>query len=380
MPSHFCQAGGRLVGADELISSEPSAYGHEAAGLYIGCSSLRCRECDGVVKQQAGLRDLENLRQHLTALAEQKDWASLPFFEASASTRIYACACHAWAEASSRFLDDREDDDPIPAPVPPWRCGGHPVAKLPITVDGESIDVDTDWNALVQRVADGWVPRIATATERDLRVTWLTKLYSWLLDTPSAAFLSRAVAEEGVTDREGAAGQAMLFFRRFPRADGFEMVLKLAEASGATTGLEYRYARRMGSAAPRDALIARLESAGEELDATDRDVVAVLRADLLDESIPVASSLLIAVARDDAEWLAWSAPRVVTAHPELTESLLETLRALQHEDLVVIAGVALARNVPASRDRLARWLAALEQAGASYTLVIDQSLRSATPR
>jgi hypothetical protein len=290
MTTHFCQRGGLLTGDKQDLPDEPAAYAFGFARAHVGCNHVRCSACGERVRSLAGVKGPDALRPHLKALAATEDWLTLPGFSPSDGTRLYACSCHAWAEDSSHWLDDPDNDDLFPVPLPAWRCAGHPTATLPMTIDGERIDGETDWLALVARVADGWAPPAARPLEAEQPISWLIKLYAWLLDTPTANALSRAIADVGATEREGAAGQAIAFFRRFPRAAGFEIVLRCAEASGIDTPWAYRHADRYHHASPRDALVARREQMDNTLDDLDERVLRCLADAEKEDDAPPAET------------------------------------------------------------------------------------------
>lgn len=353
MSLNFCDLGGFVVAPPAPVPVDPSDY--KTGPLRLGCSRLRCQSCGAQVNSQAGI-DCPDVADHLEELAGAADWTTLSCVRPFAPGRLYACRCLGWLETSMHACDPPDPDESAGDPTLPWRCEGHPPAVLPIVVDGERISVDTDFDALVDRVLGGWSPPESPAPCPWMPTVWLYRLRRWLAPLPESDTLARAVARRLVDPVRR--GGALAYFCGFPRDPGFEMVLALGTTADALfersqsqvaggSGVEYW---------PAWALRCRLFSVRGDPDAFDQIALQLLEDALLRGDARLDAEDLNAIATADGPWLAHNAAAIARAAPSRTLAVLESLRSRGRPELVVVAGVALAGEPAADRTALRRWL------------------------
>ena len=375
MVLHYCEDGGWVVAADITVPNDPTDYRSGAA--ILGCSNLRCARCGAPVRNQAGI-ECPGLQAHLEQLAETPDWATLPFVRPFGPGRLYACLCLGWLEASFHACDDPEPDASAGDPSLPWRCDGHPVATLPVTVDGEVIDADTDIAALVRRVLGGWSPDASPPPSPWSPTAWLHRLRRRLADLAVASQLAKAVAL-CLDDPLRRAG-AIAYYCGFPRDPGFARVVALAAGPG---GLFLRSPTVVedGEAMeywPAWALRCRLFSVRGKLDALDRAALAQLQEALLRGDAGLEPEDIDGVRSVAGPWLAEQAGAIARADLSRTIPILQSLKDLEDHALIVIAGVALAAELGADHAALREWLADWPNRNEPYAGPIEVALERAS--
>jgi hypothetical protein len=152
MTRHYCGNGGYVGGAHVIVPDDPTDY--QAGSMVSGCNNLRCTTCGQPVRHRVGV-ECAKVRSRLKALAETADWSTLPYVTPFPPARLYACQCTGWLEVALHACQDPDPDPTAGDPVLPWRCDGHPVATLPMEIDGVPFAEDTDYDALVTRVLGG---------------------------------------------------------------------------------------------------------------------------------------------------------------------------------------------------------------------------------
>lgn len=340
----FCPDGGWVV-AENPVPADPSDVWTARAGDVFGCNRLVCGACGAAVRQAPNLSHRRGIKKHLGTLASTDDWSTLPFLEPGYGSRLYACGCRTHV-AHTRQRCDAPDFDPLTDVQLPWACAGHPAPTLPLELEGVRIDAGTDLAALVGRVVGGWAPEAATAIWRGIPATWLARLYTRLDGLDEGEVVARAVASHLGDAEEEHVGAALFFFRWFPEAPDAEAVLDLADAAGATTPFAYPSWSEGAHEIPAHALAARLVlTSGAE-----RRAVLHLRGAVQATEVEVEPTLIRALALHDGEWLARSAAGVAR-NPEAASKILYALRDTGQDELVVIAGVALASEA-GMRDTL----------------------------
>lgn len=374
MPN-FCSYGGTLVAGDHWLPTDPSDYSHWTARDGFGCNNLRCPRCGEAVRDEPDMRlshKVELPGDHCRVLSTTSDWTGIPWVEQVPSIRLYACSCHAWAEATGTRIDppDREYGDP----VFPWRCAGHPEATLPLELDGLTLEESTDWGALVAPVLLGETPPGASDVRRGMPVNWLCRLYSRLAGLPQADKVALAISR-GLTGSEGEIGEALAFYERWPTAAGFEAVVRLAEEEGPDREYPFRVFSSTYPRSPIDALGSRLQHAGVEPDELDRAAGRILRELLLAGNKVVEKDHLLELVIVEAEWVTRNILELVDGRPSRVPKLLDALLASGRTELLVVAGVALAGGKKSARQRLRTWLKNNPDDDSPWALVIEQSLK-----
>jgi len=307
----YCPDGGWLV-SEAPIPVDPADHWAHGVGDVFGCNHLVCAACGEPVQTAAA--------GHLA--------------------RRYFCACTTFKETERRLALDSDRD--VRDPQLPWACGGHPLPKLPVVVEGRTLDHDTDWAALLRGVLDGQVPLESMVGWRELPASWLGRVYHRLRGLPESVSLAHAIADALESERPQDVGAALLFFRWWPHAPGSEAVLALADRVGSTTlfpcplrdlSTPESPALTLSAQAtdtPAPAVLAHLRVAAGS---TDPDIVASGRLE----------RLFAALARHDAAWLAHHAPEVSCGDLSRAGDLLRALRSADRDEHVATAGRALIR-------------------------------------
>lgn len=244
-------------------------------------------------------------------------------------------------------------------PALPWRLAGLPLPVLPMTVDGFPVHEETDFEMLVAEVVQGWVPADAPAPYGALPASWLCDLYLRLNGLPQSSTLAAILARSLAGQDDGMRGVALYFYLRIPHAQGRASVLEAVRSRGAaeavrTSAVKYGERDRMYFA-PLDFFAAILAS--DVLDPFGHAVLEAFREAILVTTTYFRDSHFEALARHAPEWAAVNAPAVVRACPGRLGRLLSQLYRADRSDLVVSAGIALAKDPSVDRKELEAWLA-----------------------
>lgn len=423
--NRLCCHGGYVVGGQHRIPDDACEYSAAQVNAVIGCNRLRCTRCGELVRHsEPGWAGKADLRANVAALYAAETWVDHPLLEPKADNyRLYACKCTTWAGFED-YPTDPVDPDPSTDPVFPWRCDGHPTPKLPIAWDAVTLADASETADLVDRILNGWSPRdFGTVTVDPGPTMGLAWLYSYLLGLPEADALSCAVADRLTDSASDKAAAALFFFSRFPFAEGFEAVLRLAEnrADDVIRGYPLpklrSYTRVLDTVASRIQFAKRPFGAFETrcMDVFQRSLVTPLSAmstdpigdldlverfqrELADESgqldevaerrVRSFERNLAAVSKDvpafvlfyllgdppvfDESELSWLAEHIVDIErggKGRWKTLLNVLvtadvsRPEELSHLIVVAGVALAQSTVVPRDELAQWV---DSRGTSY--------------
>ena len=373
MPN-FCSHGGTLVSGDRWVATDSSEHSHWSTGDVVGCNNLRCRRCGEAVRNATDVRPAREGRPEAfwEILAATEDWTSLPWIEPAPTIRLYACSCYVWTEAIQRRTapPDWEDGDP----VFPWRCAGHPVATLPLEMDGLTLDEATDLGSVVAPVLAGRTPAGARKMSGGMPVAWLCRLYTRLAGLPQADQVALAISR-GLTGADGEIGEALAFYERFPRAAGFEAVLRLAEEGSPDRSYPFLVFGSPYDRSPVDALGSRLRHAGAEPDEEDRAAGRILREQLLAGNKVVEQDHLLELVIVEAEWVTQNILQLVDGRPARVPKLLDALHASGRTELLTVAGIALATGKTSVKRRLREWLRENPYDETPWAFAIAQSLK-----
>lgn len=104
-----------------------------------------------------------------------------------------------------RPVRDTSEQDIIP-----WACSGHPLAELPLMLDGVEVRQD-NLDALVARNYEDWAPEGAIPRHHRLFRFWTLRLYGRLFGTPAADVVAQA-AMSHLLSPSPAARRAALHF------------------------------------------------------------------------------------------------------------------------------------------------------------------------
>lgn len=373
------------VGGTHRLPDDPCEYNPEASSG-PGCNQLRCQNCGEHVRASApGFRPKGELRRNDCAkLYATEDWSASPFVvPAHADWRLYACRCMYWDEGSEHFLIN-DGDSPGDAHMN-WRCGGHPEPVLPLALGKLTISTTTDWPALVQQILDGECPRRLERKDEGPWL-WLPWLYAYLEGVPVTSELSRAIANR-ITDRdERVIGAVLIFFRRFPTADGISKLFAHANADPARVAIVHAVPETTLRPSLWNILIGMLQNRTEENPA--REAVDLLRKVMLATTAGTRDPLKETLSRpweanafwlDDAEWMSENIVALEAAGPGRWKPLMSLILAFARNDaelesMVVIAGIALIQSgrVPAADMRA--WIKQRASRSDAWALVLTSAL------
>ncbi|MBA2321326.1 MAG: hypothetical protein H0V89_09235 [Deltaproteobacteria bacterium] len=383
--SRNCGSSALLVGGDHRFPADPCEYnfGFDARP---GCNRLRCASCGADVRTGAvglSLKDGERPKD-LTAMYATEDWASLPFVTNEQSGwRLYACKCETWQELDHHLLEN--DHDSPGDPDLPWRCAGHPVPELPLSLGELTIAADTDWAALVQRILDGACPRRLDRADEGPWL-WLPWLYAYLKDLPVRAKLSRAIGDRAPDRAEHVVAAVLAFFRRFPVADGIERVVACAEADVAAVFAGHKVPEVDYRPSLWGALISALMMRTDENDALDVRVIDVVRKAMLrpagkPDAVTEVLSWAYADAFRDAD-LAWMAENIAAldaAGPGRWTKIMTMLVAasrkkVELEHLIVIGGIALIQSRRVDTSAIRAWMQKRGHKADAWVVALESAL------
>ncbi len=385
--SRSCASGAMVVGGGHRLPDDPCEYNPEA-GLGPGCNQLHCGNCGARVRNSPpGFRLADSRgRDDAPELYAVEDWSSSPLVvPAHPSWRLYVCRCDYWIEADTSYVinDHEEPGDPHMN----WACGGHPEPALPLTLGELQISTQTDWPALVQRVLDGACPRpLGRADEGPW--LWLSWLYAYLEGLPAASELSRAVGSK-IGDRdERTVGAVLIFFRKFPAADGIEHLLARATADPESVAVKHAVPEDDYEPSLWDVLTGVLQKRTAEPPV--REAVDVIRKVMLrpiGSRDPLKQTLersweASAFHLDDAQWMAANIVALETAGPGRWKQLMNLIVAFARNDdelesMIVTAGVALiqSRLIPPAEMRA--WIKQRAYDSDAWALVLQSALDKA---
>ncbi len=257
----LCHAGGLLVHGAARLPEDPSEYCHAAVHAACGCNRMRCNSCGAMVRSQPNRGVLAGVAPQ--ALYEAADWDGLSEPSSAVGSfkpfRLYTCRCVSWECGSAGVAIDREGES-LNDPHMDWACVGHPVPELPRVLNGVVIDLSTDWPDVVERVLRGWAPVALGVGSREGPALWLGWLYAWLLGSPAADALSRALAARAEDDDPLVRGRVRSFFSRFGAAPGIDRLIDGAIANPASALKTYKIPEYMVGPSAFDAVVARLEA------------------------------------------------------------------------------------------------------------------------
>ena len=377
--SRSCGSCALTVGGTHRLPEDPC----ESDGP--GCNQLHCQKCGARVRASAGFRAQESMRRADAAeLYETEEWSSSPFVvPASAMWRLYACRCMYWDEGSEHFLIN-DGDSPGDAHMN-WRCGGHPDPVLPLTLGKLTISTTTDWPALVQQILDGACPRRLERKDEGPWL-WLSWLYAYLEGVPVTSELSRAIASR-ITDRdERVIGAVLIFFWKFPTADGISQVFAHANADPASVAVLHAVPETDLRPSLWNILIGMLEYRTAENPV--REAVDLIRRVMLTSTAGTHDPLEQTLSRtweanafglDDAEWMSEHIVALEAAGPGRWKRLMNLIVAFARNDddlesMIVIAGIALIQSgrVPAADIRA--WIKQRAYRSDAWPLVLTSAL------
>ncbi|MCP4867256.1 MAG: hypothetical protein GY898_00880 [Proteobacteria bacterium] len=343
--SHYCHHGGYVVDGTLPLPDDPTDYAHPVVLDVIGCNQLGC-----------------------TACGEAVTWALV------GTTRTYRCSCESWTGPLYQAVSGHEADAFETERNLPWRCRGHAPATLPVDVDGATVDRDTDWDELADRVLAGWVPDLAGARAREVAGEWSKRLYSRMLGLPEGRAFGDAVGRRLSSPEPEVVGAAILFFQGFCAAPAFEALLELLE-EGADP--HQAWPIRVGTDRWNWTLLMpvlrRLSLVRGELDEGDLRAWSIAFRTLTDPSRDFDPDVLEALAATDGGELAVRSPEIVRSKAATVGKLLSSLGELDRDELVVVAGVALI-DEKVGRPALKKWLALSRNRRKSWTPVLQQAL------
>ncbi len=385
--SRSCGSSALLVGSEHRLPVDPCEYNVEGS-VGPGCNSLRCEACGAQVRAgPPGSRLKDGSRPgFVAAMYENKDWASLPFVDVAPSRwRLYACKCRWWEEPSEHLLVN--DHDSPGDPDLPWVCSGHPSPELPLKLGDLTISANSDWPSILKRILGGASPRKLDRKDEGPAV-WLAWLYAYLHGLPVAPKLARAVGER-IGDRdERVVGTVLLFFRRFPAADGIDLVVARAETDLGGVLATHHVPEHEYRPSSWDLMIAAMKQRTHENDAIDLRVVDVVRKVMLlpaGAKDPVKETLTHhwnadAFRDDDLAWMAENIVALETAGPgrwtKVMNFVVSAARKKPGEldHLILIAGGAIIQSgrVPAAEVR--DWIQKRGYRHEAWVLVLESML------
>ncbi len=195
-----------MTGSDGILSPEPFDYAFPSLSVAVACNHLSCAGCGHTVRAIDGYTFVPelNLRLKEARAATVEKLVAEKLLQPMAASRTYFCACSAFATSSVVYLNEVE---PL-APVPPWRCDGHPQLTLPATLDGERIADDSDFPSLLARA---WQEKLAPSAAK-WNGEWPSRLYALLEPGPLAERVADAALESLAHSDAQVAVRAALFF------------------------------------------------------------------------------------------------------------------------------------------------------------------------
>jgi hypothetical protein len=281
----YCDA--RLVPAAGEISDDSRVL-FDFETPEVGCGNVVCLECETrVASEPAGQPE---------------------------RGRRYRCRC---SERVVTKVDHPErDEDSRHGVVPPWRCGGHAPASLPMTVDGVEIAADVDVTWLFEQAV-----RVSAKPE-----WWISRIWQIGHDTPLPDRLALggldALTHPDVRVRALAVTEAAGYGCRFRarEARGRRIVAALRDHRELFAGSAMYYSRSTDPLPPGLTLEDQLVSSlAQDDDADGPEVTDFLRTYLLEPGRParLAFGGFMGQLRRDREWTLDHLGAIVDATPEV---------------------------------------------------------------
>ncbi len=369
-----CVAAGAVVSPSRPMPNDPSEHAPPCMLAAVGCNRLRCGQCGAMVRWHDALHCPEDASARVEELYAAADWGALDFTAPTTVGRLYACRCIVFVAPRTTLMIDPDPDPMVDASLP-WRCDGHPLASLPVDVDGVQIGKDTDLAALVARNAEGELPEAADPTIKQFPVEWLFRLRGRLEGLPLASKLEGAIVDSAIEGSELARGQALQFFRGYADSPFFDSLLELIRDDGPLAGTFPLLSH--GDRIPISALELLVDRL--ELDASGFDaVLATTRSILADTTLTLDEDQLDTLAAIDGEWLASNAAALF-ARPErirMLPAFLDAFYVADREELIVIAVTALLQT---GNKKLAqgirKWVKSGSHQHTAYGFTVLQALR-----
>lgn len=224
---NFCADGGWLTGGTEEFPPDPSHFFWPVRTPSLGCTRLQCERCGEAVRSEGGWRLKDHAAEHTVELFDAADWGTSEWVESEGderSRRVYVCRCEAWQASYPRPVSEADEIVELP-----WRCAGHPLAALPLSLDGIEVR-DDNVRALVARNYGGWVPEAAPDFHRRIFRFWTLRLYGRVFGTPEASVIAHA-AMGHLLDPSPAARHAALHFTWTHPTNEAAEALSLLEAA-----------------------------------------------------------------------------------------------------------------------------------------------------
>jgi len=328
-----CAQRGLLVDGDTRLLKDPCEYFQWAVDVKVGCSRLRCASCNEWVRSgPPGLGFKKDVRVDLRALHAAPDWSVLPFigerYPLVSRWRLYACLCTSWQADSVEPIEN--DHELASEPNVPWACAGHPVPKLPLSLNDLKIDSGTNWAQLVDKILGGSCPR---ALDRPLALgaepaVWLAWLYGYLQGLAVADQLSSAIADRLVDPDPQIVGRVLYFFWKFPRAAGIEKLVAQVEADVHRVALGYPIPEYSGTLTRWAVLVARVEHAPNQRDRIDTRAESLIKRLLFvpRSSLPhddLGPTSAVEFERQRRTRIGWSENAVSTFLKDFSQSMEE---------------------------------------------------------
>jgi hypothetical protein len=193
---NFCHLSGQLVGPSYPIPETPFDFVWDSGDACFGCNQL---------VDASGRKARAQIR---------------------GKVRVYSSREHSEPISGRRWIEDARLDDL--GMTPPWHCGGHPRLSPPFVLDGEVIDHNADWHALVHGIIDNTraVSRPEFANHHVM--TWLQRLYHLVAHTPLSDPLASAVADVALDNALSSQLAGWLFYCYLPEASGVERLVEWA--------------------------------------------------------------------------------------------------------------------------------------------------------
>lgn len=185
-----CHRGGRLVGPRFEIPKPAFDFVWPEGDAFFGCNHLVDGEGRRVKSKVRGV------------------------------ARVYSAGDRTETVTGMQWVEDERMTDL--GHFLPWTCGGHPQVKLPLKLDGEIIDGETDWAALTKGVVEGTRAKSRPEFANRHAVSWLLRIYHLLEHTTLSDQLALAVADFATGQSKVMRAAGWRFFAFLPGANGVD--------------------------------------------------------------------------------------------------------------------------------------------------------------